>query len=232
MPAAATESGWTVFSASGYAVIRRNDWTARFDASALGFGSMAAHGHLDALHCSLWLHGMAVVVDPGTGGYFALKNERAVLASREAHNGPHWPEDALYPKRVGPFLWTNHHPRPGMAVRGESAIGFLTLGGRKLIRSITAVAGGWMIEDSADDHSGAAFQVNWQFAPGWKLEPAGGGEYSATRDGNRVALRLTGDLEGAPRVQEALCSPSFRVLAHSPGVAVRARRLTTEILVA
>lgn len=232
MPAAVSEDGWTVFRESGYAIVRRDDWTARFDASALGFGSMAAHGHLDALHSSLWLRGQAVIVDPGTGGYFASKNERAVLTAREAHNGPHWPENELYPQRVGPFLWAEHHSLPGMAVRGGSVLGFLTLGGRKLIRSVTPVERGWKIEDSADDHGGASFQVNWQFAPGWTLDRAGAGEFTAVRGGQRIALRLSGEIEGEPRIEQALCSPSFRVLAHSPRLAVRARRLTTEILAA
>ncbi len=230
LPAVATEGGWTVFDESGYAIARRDEWSARFDASALGFGSMAAHGHLDALHCSLWLRGQAVIIDPGTGGYFASKKEREVLTSREAHNGPHWPENEMYPQRVGPFLWTKPHALPGMAVRGESVLGFLTLAGRKLIRSVTPIDRGWKIEDSADDHGGAAFQVNWQFAPGWTLERAGAGEYTATRGDRCIALRVSGEIEGEPLVEQALCSPAFRVLAHSSRLAVRARRLTTEIL--
>lgn len=232
MKPAVTDGDWTVFGESGYAVSRRAGWMARFDASALGFGSMAAHGHLDALHCSLWLRGHAVIVDPGTGGYFASKKERAVLTTREAHNGPHWPESGLYPQRVGPFLWANHHPLPGMAVRGGSALGFLTLGGRKLIRSVTPVEGGWKVEDSADDHGGASFVVNWQFAPGWILERLGDGGFAATRGGSRIVLHLSGDIEGEPLIEDALCSPSFRVLAHSARLAVRARRLTTEFLAA
>lgn len=232
LPAAATEGGWTVFKESGYAVRRRDEWTARFDASALGFGSMAAHGHLDALHCSLWLRGHAVIIDPGTCGYFASKSERAVLTSRDAHNGPHWLEDALYPKRIGPFLWAKHHSRPGMAVRGESAVGSLTLAGRTLVRSVTPVERGWKIDDSAENHGGTSFQVHWQLAPGWTLDRAGSGEFTAERGGHRIVLRVSGELESEPRIEQALCSPSFRVLAHSSRLAVRARRLTTEILAA
>ena len=232
LPNTTTEGGWTIFNESGYAIARRGEWSARFDASALGFGSMAAHGHVDALHCSLWLRSQAVIIDPGTGGYFASKNERAVLTAREAHNGPHWPENALYPQRIGPFLWAKHHPLPGMAVRGESALAFLTLGGRKLIRSVTPVERGWKIEDSADDHGGVAFLVNWQFAPGWTVDRTAAGEYAATRGANRVNVKLTGDIEGEPRIEQALCSPAFRVLAHSPRLAVKARRLTTEFLAA
>lgn len=232
LPAAATDEGWTVYRDSGYAVSRRGGWTARFDASALGFGSMAAHGHLDALHCSLWLRGQAVIVDPGTGGYFASKQERAVLTSREAHNGPHWPDPGLYPQRVGPFLWANHHPRPEMAVRGGSVRGCLTLGGRTLIRSVTPVDRGWKIEDSADDHGGAAFLVYWQFAPGWMLERSAAGAFTATRGDSRVVVRIDGEIEGEPGIEQALCSPAFRVLAHSARLAVRARRLTTEFLAA
>ena len=43
---------------------------------------MAAHGHLDVLHVSLWLRGVAMVIDPGTGAYHADKQLRNWLASR------------------------------------------------------------------------------------------------------------------------------------------------------
>ena len=33
----------------------------------LGYLSTAAHGHLDALHLSIWYRGIAFVIDPSTG---------------------------------------------------------------------------------------------------------------------------------------------------------------------
>ena len=60
---------WLLFPASGQAVCWTGDWQLRWDLSPLGFLDPAAHGHLDALHVSLWLRGIALVIDPGTGAY-------------------------------------------------------------------------------------------------------------------------------------------------------------------
>ena len=60
---------WQAFPASGMAALRSHGWVARLDASPLGFGPLAAHGHCDALHFSVWDGSQAVLIDPGTGGY-------------------------------------------------------------------------------------------------------------------------------------------------------------------
>lgn len=96
---------WKHTPDSGYVMRKEGDWMARWDLSPLGLGSMAAHGHLDALHISLWLRGVAMVIDPGTGAYHADKQLRNWLASREAHNSPAADEIRNLPKRLGPFLW-------------------------------------------------------------------------------------------------------------------------------
>ncbi len=230
LPESKPNGRWTVYGRSGYSVLRHQGWFARFDASALGFGSMAAHGHLDALHCSLWLDDEAVLIDPGTGGYFASPQERAILTSRQAHNGPHWPDDALYPRRGGAFLWIKPHAPPTTAVLDDAASACLEIGGRKLIRSVAPMPKGWGITD--DSLEASVFHVNWQLAPGWTLKATKPLNYLATRGTKRVLFVLSGEIEGEPRIEEALCSPSFRVLTRSPRIAVRARKLVTLALVA
>ena len=100
---------WRHFPDSGYAMRREGDWTLRWDLSPLGLGTMAAHGHLDALHVSLWLRGVAMVIDPGTGAYHADKQLREHLACRTAHNGPAPDKKWKLPVRLGPFLWDSKH---------------------------------------------------------------------------------------------------------------------------
>ncbi len=101
----------SVFNKSGIAILKARGWTLRWDVSPLGYLATSAHGHLDVFHLSLWLNGVAMVVDPGTGGYFSDSRLRHWLASGPAHNGPRvTPEDWV--ERQGPFLWSRQHDTP------------------------------------------------------------------------------------------------------------------------
>jgi len=76
------------------------------DAGPLGFLSIAAHGHADALSFTMSVAGKRVLVDPGTGTYFADKSRREYFRGTRAHNtitvgGAHQSEYR------GPFLWSH-----------------------------------------------------------------------------------------------------------------------------
>lgn len=73
----------------------------------LGFGQLAAHGHLDQLHLSLYLDGSAWLVDPGTYQYHAAGHWRDDFRSAELHNGPRVAGDPVAIP-TGAFNW---HPR-------------------------------------------------------------------------------------------------------------------------
>src|SRR5213076_508959 len=104
-------AGWNVYTESGIAMRQLEDWTLRWDLSPLGYLSTAAHGHLDALHLSVWFQGKAIVIDPGTGAYYVNKDLRTWLDSRDAHNGPS-PTLWSHPVRLGSFLWSKQHDAP------------------------------------------------------------------------------------------------------------------------
>ncbi|MBW1707070.1 MAG: alginate lyase family protein, partial [Deltaproteobacteria bacterium] len=57
-----------------------------FDCGALGFKSIAAHGHADALSFTLRAFGVDVFVDPGTYDYFSFPEWREYFRSTRAHN--------------------------------------------------------------------------------------------------------------------------------------------------
>lgn len=57
-----------------------------FDCGALGYGSIAAHGHADALSFTLRALGVDVLVDPGTYDYFTYSDWRNYFRSTRAHN--------------------------------------------------------------------------------------------------------------------------------------------------
>jgi uncharacterized heparinase superfamily protein len=75
-----------------------------FDCGELGFGSIAAHGHADALSFTLRAFCCEVFVDPGTYDYFTYPAWRRYFRSTRAHNTVQI--DGVDQSRMeGPFLW-------------------------------------------------------------------------------------------------------------------------------
>lgn len=78
------------FEASGYYLLQwgeaRDRVSVFFDCAELGFGSIAAHGHADALQVAVRAFGEDVLVDPGTYDYFRALDWRDYYRSTRAHN--------------------------------------------------------------------------------------------------------------------------------------------------
>ena len=117
---------WWVYPDSGIGICETGFWWLRWDLSPLGYLATAAHGHLDALHLSIWFKGVALVIDPGTGAYYAEPALRAWLASRAAHNVP-CPTGPEQPHRLGPFLWAENHRAPSVSQESGKPEGVLLL---------------------------------------------------------------------------------------------------------
>ncbi|MCH7720332.1 MAG: alginate lyase family protein [Planctomycetes bacterium] len=75
-----------------------------FDCGALGMGSIAAHGHADALSFTLRVGGADVLVDPGTYDYFSHPKWRDYFRSTGAHNTI-VVDDENQSEMLGLFLW-------------------------------------------------------------------------------------------------------------------------------
>jgi hypothetical protein len=240
--------GVTRFADSGYVVWREQDWELRWDLSPLGYLATAAHGHLDALHLSVRIGQQPLIIDPGTGAYYADPGVRAHLASWAAHNGPHW-IGAREPARRGTFLWgAPHHPQPIVVEeRADTMTAELALRVALVRRTITRTAAGWRIEDQvvARQPAGvdpAALRVCWRLAPEVQLASGGNRQFVVGVGRHRVRLemdsgwsrleafapdevqrRLSGtrlaDLGGVPL--EAVCSPAFRLLRAAPFVSAQ-----------
>ena len=75
-----------------------------FDAGQLGYGSMAAHGHADALHIALSLEGKPFLVDSGTYDYFTYPELRNHFRSTAAHNTVRL-NGVDQSEMAGPFMW-------------------------------------------------------------------------------------------------------------------------------
>jgi hypothetical protein len=78
--------------------------SAFFDCAELGFGTIAAHGHADALSFTLRAFGTDVFVDPGTYDYFTYPEWRAYFRSTRAHNTLTIDDEDQSEMR-GAFMW-------------------------------------------------------------------------------------------------------------------------------
>ena len=97
-----------VLADSGLAVLRRARTRTLFDAGPLGYLSLAAHGHADALQVTLADEGLELVTDPGTGSYYGDRARRAAFRSTAFH--PTVTVDGLdQAEQAGPFLWRDHY---------------------------------------------------------------------------------------------------------------------------
>ena len=96
------------FSQGGYHVLRsrvnNDEWVMTFDTGPLGFGSMAAHGHADALSITLGCSGEPVLIDPGTYLYLGAGSWRDYFRSTMAHNTL-TVDDNNQSEILGPFQW-------------------------------------------------------------------------------------------------------------------------------
>jgi hypothetical protein len=182
---------WWVFDTSGMAIHESGFWWLRWDLSPLGYLTTAAHGHLDALHLSIWFKGVAIVIDPGTGAYYADQKLRYWLASRAAHNGPCLENDE-FPSRRGTFLWSQPHSSPTLETHEDEVCGVLDLPGASLRRGVNHAPDGlsWQVQDQAIAPNGAgkAFDVRWQFAPGTRVKRLNARKFVLSR--NQTALTL------------------------------------------
>ena len=231
------QGGWMIFPDTGIAVNALGHWKARLDFSPLGAGSMAAHGHLDAQHLSLWLKGRAMVIDPGTGDYHGNAKLRNWLASREAHNGP-CSSEAPLAKREGPFLWAAAHPKPLQSFDGDILETEIRLGDQYLSRTVKPLTGepeGWLVSDSFERQLGQAgeFTVQWQFAPGCDVERIDERAFRVTSGSSTMCVEI-GDgwslaelwrPSGAEPVGQldGIVSPRFMKTEHAPYLKLTAK---------
>jgi hypothetical protein len=92
----------------GIVVLRDKRRRAIFDTGPLGYLSLAAHGHADALQVALVDNGLEVIVDPGTGSYFGDPAIRRSFRGTAAH-ATVCVDGRDQAEQRGPFLWTNHY---------------------------------------------------------------------------------------------------------------------------
>jgi hypothetical protein len=95
-----TDAGLSVFTDCREGVERK----AVFRFGPLGYGTLAAHGHADALSFNLYLNGQPVLMDPGTFTYYTDSNWRNYFRSTFTHNTI-TVDQQNQSEIIGPFLW-------------------------------------------------------------------------------------------------------------------------------
>lgn len=90
----------------GCSIMRNHtkDFLIGIDHGALGFGTIAAHGHSDALSFQLYVEGIGVFIDPGTFIYHIWEDERNFFRKTINHNTL-CIEGKDQSEMLGPFLW-------------------------------------------------------------------------------------------------------------------------------
>ena len=98
------------FPESGYYLLQcgqkgsGNEISVLFDCGELGYKSISAHGHADALSFTLRAFGMDIFVDPGTYDYFSFPEWRNYFRTTKAHNTV-VVDDSGQSVMLGPFMW-------------------------------------------------------------------------------------------------------------------------------
>lgn len=92
------EGGYTLWRS------KNNKVLIGIDHADLGFGSLAAHGHADALSFQMFIEGVPIFVDPGTYNYHVPKKTRDEFRATKNHNTV-CVNDQNQAEILGPFLW-------------------------------------------------------------------------------------------------------------------------------
>lgn len=91
----------------GLVVLRDGRHRLTMDVGPLGYLSIAAHGHADALAVTLSAQGRELIVDPGAASYYGKPEWRAVHRGTRAH--PTVCVDGVDQSDIGgPFYWRRH----------------------------------------------------------------------------------------------------------------------------
>jgi hypothetical protein len=203
LPAAAAVPRRRVFEEGGYAVLGARFGTPHevrlvADAAPLGYLSIAAHGHADALAFTLSVRGRPLLVDPGTYAYHTERAWRDHFRGTAAHNTVC--VDGLDQSEIGgSFMWlrkanaTLHEVRlaDDRDVWDASHDGYGRLPDpvrhRRRIE-VSHASGTIVVVDTLHCLGEHRAEVCWQFAEGLDAEIAGG--TVTVRDGGVQVMHM------------------------------------------
>ena len=186
------------------------------DVGPLGYGTLAAHGHADALSFTLSIGGLPFLIDPGTYLYHGGGRWRAYFRGTSAHNT--LAVDGLdQSEQGGDFLWLRKaHAGCTAADFSESVEtlegshdGYLRLADplrhrRRL--SLDKRTRSLRIEDRLEMSGTHEVEIFFHCAPECAVEPLGGG-FSIRRGPWTLRLQLPSQPQGVARVYRGSTQP-------------------------
>ena len=204
------------FPQGGYYLLGKDFDTARevrivIDSGPLGYLSLAAHGHADALAFTLSMGGVELLVDPGTYAYHTQRQWRDYFRSTAAHNTVE--VDGLNQSEIGGnFMWL--HKARAVALAHDathffagSQDGYMRLRDpvmhRRSVR-FDAKRNTVQVEDRLECLGEHEVALHWHFAEGCRAETAGQ-TLQAARGGKALHMRC--DFGTGPQLYCASTAP-------------------------
>lgn len=222
-------AGLMSFAEGGYSVLRDRGWHLVFDHGPLGYLSIAAHGHADALALTLARRGRPLLVDPGTYLYHASDGWRDWFRGTAAHTTLRL--GGLDQSRItGPFNWSRkakarlETPPPGETWQFvASHDGYEATFGVRHRRSLAIEGDSLVIKDQLIGATAPRqAEIAFQFAPDLALELAEG-LCRVTAAGKPVAVLrfaptgvLTLHIGAPPASGGGWVSPRYGVMVPAP----------------
>ena len=171
-----------------------------FDCGPLGFRSIAAHGHADALSFTLRAFGRDVLVDPGTYDYFTYPEWRRYFRSTRAHNTI-TADDCDQSTMSGLFLWSQRaeatcerwEPRLDGGRAAGSHDGYARLTDPVIHRRTIDLDGArrvLLIEDELRARGRHNYAFHLHFAEECRVKPMGPHEFAIELPEGRLRLHV------------------------------------------
>ena len=194
------EPGGGVLRDGGLVVLRQGGTRTLFDVGSLGYLSIAAHGHADALQVVLSRGADELVTDPGTGSYLVQPEVRSALRGTASH-ATVTVDGVDQSEQGGPFLWTRHARATLLASDVDRGIavaehdGYQGLGGMVRHRRAVVAAGDGaiLVVDRLQADEEHRYDQVWPLAPGLVPALLGPGLVAAgERSGSELSLAIAG----------------------------------------
>ena len=226
-----------VLAAGGLVGLRRARTRVLFDVGSLGYLSIAAHGHADALQV-LVSHGSDELVgDPGTGSYFGDPALRRSLRGTAAHATVS--VDGLdQSEQAGPFMWNRHAPAWLVTSNLEAGVAVGEHDGYRALpepvahrRAVVALSDGSLLVldrlESAGEH---LYDQAWALHPALSPEVGPDGLMLAEgRDRAGLVVAFAASVDAQVVLDEARWSRRLEASERSFTARHRARAATAEL---
>jgi hypothetical protein len=202
-------------AAGGLTVLRAARTRAIFDSGPLGYLSIAAHGHADALQVVVSEGGEDLVVDPGTGPYWTDPGARDAFRGTRMHATVSV-DGGDQSQPGGPFLWTRHAEARTDHVDLERAAvigshdGYLGLDDPvRHRRAVVLLPSGWvLVYDRLEAAGTHRYAGSWPLHPSLEAELVGPATLRAWRDGRpRLLIEVAATAPGSARLLRGSTDP-------------------------